>query len=741
MLQNKTGNQGPDFTEYPSSFFDDYDEQDDFEGLDSDDDFDESTLWEISNLLYSRDISSIEDFEPLANETRNATVTYEDGIRFDMEPEEEDIIIGMATERPAVIHDSILELPIRPLALTSNIHSRLWTNISETKVSNDIYGLVQPDSKTWEKYVSNSPSSMRKNSRQSQTLPLLASSSLWSPSHLKTPIRNHAGLWIAGSVSAKAIRPLNHASEAPPSLLWTHVVQKSIDGSLSADKSMLWAPSEGVNASSDIFSRRGSESTGKSSPPSLINVRKARPDHAPLAQLISHRLWSGQNVLDAEHHWISESSVRPESPSIRSDSSSGGSSPTSDTLSIKSSSTKASSIWSSLKSVQVSLSWNPKHPKSLVLPIPTETNGSSGSPISPPTPRLLPPKRDSKALALRDIFESRASASSETSRSSISDRTSLLNSAACSSNNDNEYSQTLGQNEQLCQHPEFILQLDPNANPVQIIARSKISDVRYDAATRHPVFFTSNLLSNIADIHPAAIGYTTNHPITKDVLPNTASPSFEAPPQALMQSGIFTRTASAKKSEFLWSKDLMLQTSNKSEDVNQKTWKMWNPSLKTQNSKNTALIAATQSSSQDLDLGERKCAGKHTSRQLPLPVISSGRLFESWVSPSEPPTHWLHSTSHMPETSYRSLTWEAPLSAAIQEHGNAGMWAPQTTVASPSTTLFSNPHKAPWARKKRYSMSAKDVASSELWRLPAELPTKPKHWLVDRRASRVQFRY
>jgi hypothetical protein len=170
---------------------------------------------------------------------------------------------------------------------------------------------------------------------------------------------------------------------------------------------------------------------------------------------------------------------------------------------------------------------------------------------------------------------------------------------------------------------------------------------------------------------------------------------------------------------------------------------MWSPSPKFENLKNTALMAATRYSSQDMapPVGRERSGKLTASRQLPLPIINTNRLFEPQISPSEPPIYWLHSTSHMPEASARSLTWEAPTSTAILEYENTGMWAPRTAVVTPSPTLFSNPHEAPWARKKRCSVSAKDITSSELWRLPAELPRKPKHWLIDRRASRVQFRY
>jgi hypothetical protein len=80
----KAGKPGPDPTGYPSSFFDDYDEQDDSGDLESGDDFDE-TLWEISSLLVSKDAFLEEDYLPIAIETRETLNTYDNDAHFAMD--------------------------------------------------------------------------------------------------------------------------------------------------------------------------------------------------------------------------------------------------------------------------------------------------------------------------------------------------------------------------------------------------------------------------------------------------------------------------------------------------------------------------------------------------------------------------------------------------------------------------------------------------------------------------------
>ena len=772
--------------EYPSSFFDDYDEQDDFEDQDSDDDFDESTLWEISNLLYSRDVSSMESFLPIATETRN-TFVYDDGTRFEMEPEGQDTMIGMVAEFDGVIHDPLLQLPIRPLALTSNNRSKLWIS-SPTFSTYANCGLPQPDSRTWEAYVAKSSIGVRSKPRPSESLPVLTTSSLWTHPHQENTIRTVSSMWSPTQAPKEPPYIATYISATPSTLLWTPkangfgkhtssqtsansqtlknndsktltttATQRHSHESSAVRPPMLWAPiiaSEDRRATipSSMLVGATGNAIGNSFSASSTNSRKARANNAPLDQLMSAQLWSECKVLEAEHHWISESSVRPESPSIRSESSSGGSSPTSDTLSVKSSSTKASSIWGSLKSVQVSLSWNTKPVRALLPTTIVDSKESSTPPVSPPVPRPLPSKRDSKVLAFRDLFESKASVPEDvpTQKQPVSNRTSLVHLAAGVYDNNSALIEATSQGESRIQDGHLTPQT-LEADLGQDIALCRVSpNISYDAAIRHPVFFTTNLSSSIVDVHPAAIGYVQQQSVARDESCGAANHPSIAPSvgesKARMWTDMPVRTESSANFEFLWSKDLHLQKSNKFQNPREKTTprsQMWNPPQKAEYLKNTFLKTVTQHSCQDIFPHFEMAPARKlpTSRQLPLPTVNSSQLFEPRALSIDTSVHWLHSTSNMSRTPSPALMWEAPLNAIMPEPETAGMWSPHTDITTPSPTLFSNPHTAPWMKKKRHSMSTKNITSSELWRLSTEIPGNPKHWLVDRRASRVQFRY
>ena len=783
----KIGEQGPDPMEYPSSFFDDYDEQDDSEDLDSDDDFDESTLWEISSLLYSKDVSSMRGFLPITTEARNTLAVYDDGIRFEMEPEGQDIVTGMAAELHGVIHDPLLQLPIRPLALTSNKRSKLWTSISSPTIGTYAnYGLPQPDPRMWEAYVSKSPVGVRLKPRPSETLAVLTTSSLWTHPNLENTMETVSSLWRLTQAPKAPPSIATSMSSIPSNLLWTpkaiafgqhtssqastnsqmlkwnaavtvEAAQRSSHEPSVVKSPMLWVPvvafeaKHATAASSMLVGSTGNAIDNNLFSASSTGTRKARANNAPLVQLISSQLWSERKVLQAEHHWISESSVRPESPSVRSESSFGGSSPTSDTLSVKSSSTKASSIWDSLKSVQVSLSWNTKPVRALLPTTVVDSKKPSMSPISPPVSQPLPSKRESRVLAFRDLFESKASVPEDvpTQNLPISNRTSLVHLAAGISDTSSEPREATSQGEPCFQHPHFTPQT-PEADLDQDIALYGVSpNIPYDAATRHPVFFTTNLSSSIADIHPAAIGYIQQS-VVKDESFHAANHPSIAPGAGASKDHMWTDmpvwTESTANFEFLWSEDLDLQKSSKFENPREETTprsQIWSPPQKLECLKNTTLTTVTQHSAQNMfpHIMREQARKLPTFRQLPLPTINSSQLFEPRALSLDTSVHWLNSTSSMSRTPSPSLIWEAPLNVGMREPGSAGMWSPRTDIATPSLTLSSNPHTAPWMRKKRLSMSAKDITSSELWRLSTELPGNPKHWLVDKRASRVQFRY
>jgi hypothetical protein len=84
-------------------------------------------------------------------------------------------------------------------------------------------------------------------------------------------------------------------------------------------------------------------------------------------------------------------------------------------------------------------------------------------------------------------------------------------------------------------------------------------------------------------------------------------------------------------------------------------------------------------------------------------------------------THWLHKTSTNGKASKQS--------AKVEKNDPA------------SAALFINSHAEPWSRKRRGDASSNRIESAEMWRPSMGLPESPTNWLVDRRASRVEFRY
>ncbi|KAK4190798.1 hypothetical protein QBC35DRAFT_55243 [Podospora australis] len=97
-----------ELTEYSSSFFDDYDDEDEIDGLNSEDEgsndgFDETTLWEIASLLKVDNVPSRDSL--IGDSTRSSvTSNYMEELESDGEGQEQSIVIGLG-EPQELIHD------------------------------------------------------------------------------------------------------------------------------------------------------------------------------------------------------------------------------------------------------------------------------------------------------------------------------------------------------------------------------------------------------------------------------------------------------------------------------------------------------------------------------------------------------------------------------------------------------------------------------------------------------------
>ncbi|KAI3395233.1 hypothetical protein diail_1659 [Diaporthe ilicicola] len=169
--------------EYSSSFFDDYDEDaedgsDDSSdmGSESDDGFDESTLWEIASLLKTDQIPSTNSmFPPPENATSYVVDDYAD--------EEEAARIARQTilvgiEEP----DGLQEMPspVPPPKSPKRTQSALWQATRSTEQELSAKGLPQPED--WDSYDAPMETSRAKPRMPVQPAPI-ESDSLWIPSH------------------------------------------------------------------------------------------------------------------------------------------------------------------------------------------------------------------------------------------------------------------------------------------------------------------------------------------------------------------------------------------------------------------------------------------------------------------------------------------------------------------------------------------------------------------------------
>lgn len=780
----------PPSMEYSSSFFDDYDEQDDCDDLESDDDFDESTLWEISSLLYSKDITSKGTMLPPLRQT---------GESFGLYVDESCLESGSGVEDTwqADVHDPSFQLPIQPLALKHKSDSGLWTRNLSSNPNVQIIGLPQPDSRIWEVYVSNSKNGVRPKPRPFEALPHLTTSALWTYSPLEKSNPTITSLWKQ-TKNAKDIPsvPLKNLV-APSTFLWTpqakkagphifdlvstnvnslhiqnsnHTIERMLEHTLAQgtekcdhesstiEEPKMWAPAEKSEAISvTALCPRLVTRSDYHQPdllPALVNTaRKVPVTQASLERLTSSQLWSGRQVLQTVHYWISESSVWPKNPSIPSDIPSCKSPPISDNLSVISSSSKDSSRWGSLKLAETSTSLSATVSKNLT-PIALADNEYYLRPrVSQPNTRSLVTTRESRVLTYRDLFESKASVLDCTSakkqrrstlcpdppktvqklvrnehRSSFAfpenwsdafaeaevastPKSSLARLAATKTKIDTP----IFQNRSRLQRPYCTLDTWKAAlnEAITLSTIPRTSPTKsHDVTTCHPVFFAAFLVSSAADIHPAAIGYVDKPAPTGIESYDTAIHVPVAPSEFNGKAGMWinlpANAAPPTDSGLLWSKDSGIQVQNRFAHLSAETARR--PTLP------KSLHLPPLESSQ---LWQRISAERNWSSVTNTPQVQMWR-----ATPSTP-----------------SLTWSAGSNSGIPEDYRGGLWISRTSSVVSTPSIFYNPHGEPWNKKKRNSTSATETTSTELWRLSAVLPNSPKHWLTNKRISRVDFRY
>ncbi len=697
---------------------------------------------------------------------------------------------------------------------------------------------------------------LQKSSAPAQTSGVKSANPMWAPQARSTEDRSSdlfsapiegSGIHTteAAPAAIKIAKAPDQATNNVPKILsqnmWTPIqnletvtelISKSNtseNGHAVACSSLLWVPpakmaTVSVSGLFGVSHPRSDYRTSQLPPAGINMICKPHKALGPLSELTSSRLWNGCKKLPIEHHWISESTVRPESPSVYSTTSSGRSSPASDASSAKSISTKASSLWGFIGSVaptSVSTWWDGKNANK---PGPTssgsETKHTLKVQVRQPSLNHLTPLRESRVSAARDIWESRAPVL-DTPAKKVHKRAAGLEVAPVVKPLRHQYRSNVtfraDWDEALAQS---ILGGTPKKSLTRFVAstadwESALAEAvalgqvtkhsKFDPSVMHPVFFTDSFVSSAIDVHPAAIGYVTKskhydasvlHPVFfTECLSSNAS---EVHPAALghlaskkANGAMWTTSSLPTGSEHtsLWSKNASKACDASAHPVEQssqavrkalpmkplnlpalQSTNVWQPVKDSQEQRHwlitgSAQPAAAQTWVPRAPSSQSNVSGSFETVPVASDLPSTSEMFshvkgsDVKQSPSRPAalerlntnalfsknniescvTHWLHKTSITESAVKNSIIWTAL--PGKQSAKSENMWNAGPAFDPSSLSPFCNPHTHSWNRKKRDDASLKKIESSEMWRQSYGVPESPKNWLLNRRVSKVEFRY
>lgn len=797
----------PEIEEYSSSFFDEYDGPE--EDQESDDDFDETTLWEIASLLKSKDVPSKNSLLPPA---RAIIEDYDYETDFESDSDDHLPIAGSAF---------VTQLPIRPLETSSlREEPRLWEPNLSLALENPTGGIRQPDSQVWSVYANERFNTVRVQTRSVGDLPTISLESMWAPPHPSLVARNSSmwqaslteidrtadltagvvqsvGLWVplpqpidaevSGLFKVSTKRSLPRGTDAAPAAI--DIVRALRPSSKSSSIIMsrdLWSPMSNSNTSIDWLSKTSkpvlkpllwvpnitaqsssvtglfvlpqkivSNRTSDSIPAAITMKRVSYKNRGPLRQLTSNALWAECEVLQPEHHWISESSTRPESPSIYSEISSGSSSPASDSSSINSSSTKASSLWGFGGSMQASQNWDPRFSKEAAL-------SSSYSMKMPTRSEQLGPLPKPRVFSSKDLWESKNPRSKDNLNGIAQNhfkkhspelflRKPVYHSYRSTLPFLGDWDKALAEAIAAGSQPKFLsrpvttasdwddaLSLAISQAQIRVnrsmcglkmwgkalsealtekASRKLASVILHDVSVRHPVFFGADLVINTNEVHPAAFGYFVQseerHAITaptsmwnghkQQISPVTTATGALG---LLWPHGSITTRALSPDSPSCIEKRAQLSPYSRGPSNNAKTARVGPRHAQ------TATLTFRSS-----NMFSRPSINKGTKNWLRDTSLSSNSRGE------QPLGMW---TSKIPSSSPQR---------------NSRMWEAFPTSNLGSPPLFPNPHSEPWFRNKKYPESTATLESKKMWRRLTETRESSRIWLINKRVSKVEFRY
>ncbi|KAI8202928.1 hypothetical protein K4K52_005902 [Colletotrichum sp. SAR 10_76] len=394
--------------EYSSSFFDDYDEEeegdDEVSDLDeddeSDDGFDETTLWEIASLLQSDQVPSKNSLLPQPQYYRPDSLVEDEYVSQGSSeyPSEDE---KTANDEDDTKHDSmVITVAAEEVRSSPETSSLLWTGKPKRFVSVRLPpGLPQPDARTWTAYMDTmnapprvqtqllEPAIIHSNNLWIAPLKLVETSNsgtLWTrsqPKTMATPVtkpQTMKSLWTASPtiVETEATGLFNidykritfrTTSASPVGLTVSSTARVTVEALPTLTSNSLWtsprtpanplwnAPAvivevvyEGLF---DAGHKRATFKTTSALPIGVSMSSTARVSFEALPSLTSTSLWVASPTMPVVHDWISVASARPSSPSNAG--SSGRSTPSLDTASTRSVVTEAVSEFEPLPEVPV----------------------------------------------------------------------------------------------------------------------------------------------------------------------------------------------------------------------------------------------------------------------------------------------------------------------------------------------------------------------------------------------------
>ena len=295
--------------------------------MNSDEDFDESTLWEIATLLDSQDVPSRNSLFPCPRIIED----YDD--EDDSEPDvtENTSNSNQSTKTSAWLA-MVKFIPAQPLKPLPPLPTSEQSDGSEQTRAAAERNFQQAAAPVWQAYLPALDNAIRGKpyeavSQESRSRPEADARILWDKAIgavSSPPVEKTVALWTQqSSGTTKKLFPISGhgtSEESSHTTLWTARETKKVTQVV------------GLFAASV---QREDYHTSHQVPVPLTTLRKSRVDTTPLAALSSQQLWSPIEKPSSECHWISVSSVRALSPSL-SPSSSGRSSPSSDEESVAS---------------------------------------------------------------------------------------------------------------------------------------------------------------------------------------------------------------------------------------------------------------------------------------------------------------------------------------------------------------------------------------------------------------------